>query len=702
MNALLPARTIHDLHRPAWIAAAAILLTANAAGLARAEGIEPLPVIVVVGKSPAELARQPAAVTIVTAEQLRQQQPRSTEEALRGVPGVSIKPEEETAIVGNIGIRGLSSADYKTMILEDGAPIAPGLFVGNGRYYNPRIQRMDSIEILRGASSLRYGPSTIGGVINYITKSPRDGIEVGLRAGSFSTREVNLEAGGRAASRDASFGAFITHVTSDGFMDKGYDMTDVMLKAGLALGDNQRIGLKYTDYANDANISYRGLLLGEYRAGALDNPAPDDFFLTGRRSLDLNHEWTLGERARLNTVVFGSETYRDYWRYATNNAASAAAGRWVYTDNLNGNNRSFERVGIDSRLHLEHGSFGITNETELGLRYMTEEMHDTTVAATRASPRTGSLNRDVVDSADSWALYAQNRFVLSDSVAVTAGLRAEFYEQRRVDRRRTPAQGNGASTSNTELMPGAGITWRAAHGLQLFANVYQAFSPALNGDALNGLDDQQLDAERSINVEAGLRGGEGRLRYELTAFLLDFDNQIIPANSNSEFQVTNGGKTRHSGVEAGASAELGHGLSLSGNVTYIGTARFSGDRFTRAGALTTRDGSRIPYTPEWLANLSLAYQHGGLRGALSLHHTAAQFTDVANTRELTENLTGFFTGRIPGYTLADLSITQQVNERLDIGATVKNLADKRYIASLRQGIYVGPERAVDVSVRYRF
>jgi Fe(3+) dicitrate transport protein len=33
---------------------------------------------------------------------------------------------------------------------------------------------------------------------------------------------------------------------------------------------------------------------------------------------------------------------------------------------------------------------------------------------------------------------------------------------------------------------------------------------------------------------------------------------------------------------------------------------------------------------------------------------------------------------------------------------VKNVADERYIASLRQGIYVGPERSYDMGISYRF
>src|SRR5690606_30494394 len=180
-------------------------LAAAPASAQESEDAEPdrsLPTIVVIGKAEDAIDRQPAAVSLVTTEALELRQPRSTEEALRGVPGVAIKPEEETAIVSNIGIRGLSAADYKTLILEDGAPVAPGLFVGNARYYNPRIQRMDSIEVLRGAASLRYGPSTIGGVINCVTKQPRDGVEVGLRAGSFDTREATLELGASTPSGD--------------------------------------------------------------------------------------------------------------------------------------------------------------------------------------------------------------------------------------------------------------------------------------------------------------------------------------------------------------------------------------------------------------------------------------------------------------------------------------------------------------------
>lgn len=662
-----------------------------------------MPKVVVVGTQEGDIESQPGSVSVISEEDLELRQPRSTEDALRSVPGVTIKGEEESGVVANIGVRGLSAGDYKTLILEDGVPIAPGLFVGNGRYYNPRIQRMEAIEVLKGAASLRYGPSTIGGVINYITKDPEDGAALSLRTGSFNTHETSLEIGGSSPSQEARFGAVITHVTSDGFMDKGYDMTDVMIKAGMVVGENHWLSVKFTNYKNDANISYRGLFLQAYLDGADYNPAPDDYYLTGRRSIDLNHEWEISEYLSLKTLIYGSETHRDYWRYGVDGAASADAGRWIYTDNLNGNNRNFDRVGIDSRLSVKHKSLGIHNDAEIGIRVMSESMDDQTIGATRATPRTGSINKDVKDSADSLALHMQNRFAITDAFALTAGVRVERYEQTRLNHR--AATDNQVDTSNTEVLPGLGITYQFNPALQLFGSIYKAFSPALNSDALEGtegLQDQQLDAERSVNVEVGVRGAHGRFDYELAAFHMDFDNQIIPANSNTQFQTTNGGETVHQGFEAALGIELGAGFRLTGNATYIPTAEFSGDRLDSNGNVTTPDGNRITYSPEWVANLGLEYSVGSLRTALNLHHTGEQYTDVLNTVAINERTSGFFTGRINNYTLLDLNAVYELNPSVSFSVSVKNLTDEHYIASLRQGIYVGPERSFDVGMRVKF
>lgn len=645
------------------------------------------------------IAQHTGAVSIVSAEQIEMIQPRSTEDILKRVPGVYVKPEEESAIVVNVGIRGLSSADYKTTVLEDGVPVAPGLFVGNARYYNPRASRIDSVEVLKGSAALRYGPGNIGGVINYRTKQPKDGISIDTSIGSWDTYRTTVELGGSSPNKDSVFGAILSHEKSDGFMGKGYESKDAVIKAGTAIGDNQTIGVKFTHYENDANISYRGVFLNEYNNKSDRNPAPDDYFLTERQSFDINHRWDITDGMRLDSLFYWSDMSRDYWRFGVNNTASAAAKEWIYTDSLNGNNRSFQRYGAETRLTAENQLAGVSGEAEIGLRYLTEKMFDQTIQATRATPRTGVIAQDRIDSAESFALYAQNRFALTEQLSITPALRVERYTQERVDLR----NGRSAKTDNTEVMPGLGATFQVNPAAQVYASVYEAFAPALNGDSLNGLEDQQLDAEKSLNIELGVRGTQDQLGYELTVFRMDFDNQIVPANSNTNFQRTNGGKTLHQGLEGAISYDFGNGLDVFANLTWIADAEFNGDRFAANGVtLTTPDGNRIPYTPEWVANVGVAYEVNDWRTQLSAHYMDSQFTDVLNTKPIAENTSGFFTGQLNAYTTVDLTSRYQVNPQLEVYGSIKNLLDEHYIASLRQGIYVGPERSFETGVKYRF
>jgi len=664
----------------------------------RTQQVVVLPTIQVIGSQEDSISKIPGAAVIVSQEQIQQFTPSSTEEILKRVSGVYVKPEEESAIVGNIGMRGISSADYKTLILEDGVPVAAGLFVGNGRYYNPRIQRMDSIEVLKGSSALRYGPMNIGGVVNYRTKQPKDGALVDLSIGSWDTYKTTVELGGSSPTKDSNVGAILSWAKSDGFMDKSYEMKDAVIKAGTAIGDNQWVGVKFTHYENDANISYRGQFLGEYHAKKKNNPAPDDWFLTERNSFDINHRWDINADTELQTLLYWSEMNRDYWRYGVNATASQAAGRWIYTDNVSGNNRAFERIGAETRLIAKNTIFNLPGEAEIGLRVMNEKMDDVTINATRATPRTGTTAKDTKDSAKSVALYAQNRFDISDQLSVTPGVRVERYEQQRDDKQKNET----VKTSNTEVMPGLGVTYQFIPAVQLYASVYKAFSPALNGDSLSGMKDQKLDAETAVSWELGLRGQQDAVRYELTAFRMDFDNQIIPANSNSDFQTTNGGKTYNQGLEGAVSLEFENGFDVFANLTWIANAEFKGDRYNKNGSLKSKDGDRVPYTPEWVANLGLGYTYAGLRSQLSANYTGSQFTDELNTKPIVENTSGLFTGKIDAYTTVDLTTRYTLNDQVEFYGAVKNLEDKRYIASLRQGIYVGPERSFEAGVRYRF
>ncbi|MGY6553928.1 MAG: TonB-dependent receptor family protein [Wenzhouxiangella sp.] len=654
-----------------------------------------LPRIRVVPPDDVSVALTPGAVYEVTAADVEMVQPRSIEDLLRRVPGIFIKREEDSAVVTNIGVRGLPAADYKTLLLEDGVPVQFGIFVGNSRYYSPRVQRMDGVEILKGASALRYGPNNIGGVINFLTRTPEDGVAVRARVGSWNTREAVVDIGGTSPSRDARFGLIATHASSDGWQDKGWDMTDVMVKAGSAVGDGHYVGVKFSYYKNDANISYRGLFPDAFEAGANFNPAPDDFFETDRTAFDINHEWQISRNLSLQTVFFWSEGTREYWRFLIDGATSNADGLtvWNFTDTVQGNNRSVERYGFDSRLNLQHELFGLDNQAEFGLRYFKEEMLDLTVRANRATPRTpmGPLQRDRLDSGESLALFAQNRFDITNDFSVTAGLRVETYEQARKDRRRP---GEPVDTfTNTEWLPGIGATYQVNPAVQLYGSFYIAFAPPLVGSVV-GSDDVPTDAERSANIDVGVRGGGDAFRYQVNLFRKDFSNQVDPGVSG--IRAPNEGSALIEGMELVLGFDLGAGFALDGNVTWVPTAEFGEDRPGQA-----LKGNRFADSPEWLGNLTLSYQTDRLRAALMFNYVGRAFGDGMNRREINP-LTGGFGGLIPSYYTFDLTAAYDFNDQVGVFGGIRNLLDERYISGLRQGIYVGPERSFDIGLRYRF
>ena len=85
----------------------------------------------------------------------------------------------------------------------------------------------------------------------------------------------------------------------------------------------------------------------------------------------------------------------------------------------------------------------------------------------------------------------------------------------------------------------------------------RAFKDAITSDGVA----LQLDAELSWNYEVGARyTAINGLSFEVTGFLLDFSNQIIPVSQSSGSAGTgliNGGRSKHIGIEAGVTIDAG-------------------------------------------------------------------------------------------------------------------------------------------------
>ena len=171
-----------------------------------ATGQQSLQEVVITGS----LIRRPAsetaeAVTVITADGLRQQGITSVEQALNtltsNVPAINIASSvgEFTGGGTYANLRGLGEG--RTLVLLDGERLAPNAFSGNAVDLSGiPFSAVDSIQVLREGASSLYGSDAIAGVINFITKKNFQGVEIG------GTINRPQEAGGSSQQADFTLG----------------------------------------------------------------------------------------------------------------------------------------------------------------------------------------------------------------------------------------------------------------------------------------------------------------------------------------------------------------------------------------------------------------------------------------------------------------------------------------------------------------
>ena len=672
----------------------ALLFSGSYSALAKAQDIE-LPRIDIVGREENALRKIPGTVDVINQKKMEELQPQSLQDVLKIVPGVNVRGDEGgLGSIPNIGIRGLNpSRSSKVLLLEDGAPIQPSLFISNASYYSPPVESISGIEVLKGASGLKYGPSNIGGVVNYLSKTPAPGFKFTGKAGNYGYRLAEIEAGGRSSTNGAIGGINLIQSESNGYQDNGFKMYDILMKGGIEIAQNQWLSLKYTHYDNNINTSYVGLRPNQYISRSKANPAPNDRFITQRNAVDLNHSVEINSDTKINTLMYWSKLSRDYWRQSivrrTQDATVFKACN-LGADCLIGRNREFQMLGLDSRISHAYQALGISNEAEFGVRLHTESQINQLVSS-KTLAYSGRVSFHEDNRANSLAMYAQNRFLLSKDFALIPGVRVESYNQTRSN----VVTGKSGSAKNIETIPQIGATWQIIPQAQAYGSVYKGFAPAQLATAIDDKGvDQQLAPERSTNAELGLRGKAGAFSYDSAVFSMNFSNQIVNQSLAAGISKANGGKSLHQGAELALAYEFGSGWGINGNATYIPVAKFVGTNSLG------RDGNRIPYTPKLTSNLGVSFKKNGFNTLVSLNYVSTQYADSANT--VAQNTIGTL-GEVPAFATVNWSANYAINKDWKVFGVINNVFDKRYISSRSpDGIFAGAPLNFQAGMSYQF
>lgn len=676
------------------------------------------PQVDVIGRRPALINRIPGSANIITEASLKNDKPISGNEMLKKVTGINVVDEECAGLRANVGIRGLDpDRSRNVLMMEDGIPIALAPYGEPEMYYTPAIDRMKSIEVLKGSGSILYGPQTIGGVINYITYDPPLDPTISLSVRGGDGGYFNGQAAYGTTIDNFGFQFGLLHKQGDRIGVTRFDINDLTAKLRFQTGENSRIGIKLAYYDENSNSTYIGLTSSMYDNGEYYTIiAPNDELDVRRYSASLTHDYFFSESAFLRTTVYGYTTTRnwlrqDFSRTPVSNGTGVVYGDTtvsrgaIYMLNSTANrNRQFEVAGVEPRINYNYNIGNHKNEFEGGFRFHYERAFEQRLDGQNADAKSGNLREDEIRTGYAESIFAQNRIFITSNFTVIPGIRLEnFHFERDIFR---IAYKDTSIKNNDDLftpIPGIGFNYNFNNDYSIFAGVHRGYAPPRIKDAITSSGETlNLDAELSWNYEAGIRANfVAPIYFELTGFLMDFSNQVIPVSVSSGGSGTglvNGGETMHIGAEAGIRFDLNQLLrtnsviSLSAYSTYVNST-YTNDRFITVGIESVNvNGNKLPYAPDFTFTSGLDFKAPfGLGINISATYVGEQFTDELNTIDASPSGE---TGLMSSFITADLTLSYLVSDlNSSVYFSVKNLTDERYIESRRpQGIKVSIPR----------
>jgi Fe(3+) dicitrate transport protein len=694
---------------------------------------------------PGALDTLPGSSSVLTREQIEARNPFSIIETIREIPGLHVVAEDVAGTHLNIGMRGLNPRrSSRTLLLEDGAPTVFFAPYGDpSAHYSTPLDRVDRIEVLKGSGQILYGPQTMGGMINFVTRPvPTDGTRGNVRitGGDRGYYDGHFNVG--TGTENGGVMIDVLKNRGDGIRrEHGFDLQDIALKGMYKISSSQRITGKYSNFREDSRFSETGLTAAEYlvnpfRASGNLSDLRQERFTMDRNTAQVIHELDLNSDAKLSTQVYYTKTNRQSRRFRefeyddNNNEFALEDGEHAIRP------RTYQTYGVEPKLQLRHNSFGVKNEAVFGFRYHEERIDRKKYEFNGdfANPPLGDerlkLNVRAV------AAYAQNTFLHGDW-AVTPGIRFErisydkaLFEGDALDE---PTQGvtNTLKHSKSLALPGLGVAWNGLQSTTVFAGVHKGFAPPRpdRDVGANGLIATR--PETAITSELGVRTSAFKAgTAEATLFNMDISDLVVQGGGGNNL-FRNAGRAQHTGFEVAGRLNTGqllfnqqNNVFVSASYTNLFTAKFK-EGGTVAGEGedgygTYEAGNRLPYAPRHTLTLNLSYERpDGWRGRIGLTHLSQQFANTQNYRGTSpEGYTGLVNlgngtpagqdenglfGEIPALTLANASLSYTpVGQKTTWFATVENLTDKRYFNARTNGLQPGRPRMVFFGVRQSF
>jgi Fe(3+) dicitrate transport protein len=625
------------------------------------------------------------------------------------VPGIHIWESDPSGIQIGIAARGLSpNRSWEFNVRQNGYDISADPFGYPEAYYNPQLQAVQRIEVVRGQGSLQYGPQ-FGGLVNYIL---RNGSEI-KKPFEFETQQTigsnNLfnsynAIGGQ--TNKVHYYSFFDHRNGDGWRENSRYFTNA--------------GYGTVTYAFSKKFSLSAELMHSHirsqQPGGLTDAQFEDNAQQSLRSRNwFDIKWTtpalianyyFNDKARWNTKVFATIGDRSsvgfmqgiHIKDSINAATRDYNNRALQVD-------QYRNYAMESRIITDYNVAGFENTVSGGIRLYTGTTYRRadgkgTTGTNYDVSVIGDYPRDIEFGSRNAAAFVENIFRLSDKFLIVPGIRYEWLEGSASGRNGFNSAGEpiilqDVTRSRSFLLAGVGAEFHPTNNTEFYANYTQAYRPIqfanLQAPPTTDVIDPNLKDAKGYNIDFGYRGKlKDYLQFDVSTFYLQYNNRvgtISPVGANYRL-VTNVGASTSKGFEGyvefnpvrAFSKNINSDLILFGSYGYT-DAKYSGDHKD-----ANTKGKKVENAPEHIlrAGASAGYKQFLLTG--QVNYVSETFSDANNTLTPTTNAQN---GLIPSYVVTDLTATYKFSEKLNIKSGVNNLFDKNYFTR-RAGGYPGP------------
>lgn len=641
------------------------------------------------------------------------------------VPGVTIWENEGSGIQINVGVRGLSpNRSWELNTRQNGYDISSDVFGYPEAYYNPPLEAVETIELVRGGSSLQFGPQ-FGGMLNYVLKretKKKFSFETQNTVGSYGLMSSYNAIGGNLEK----FSCYVyNHSRSaDGWRENSeYTVRNTHAFVEYRFTVNTILSAEYTsmDYSMQ---QAGGLTDAQFEANSRQSLRERNWFGTPWNVFSINFDTKISDRLTSNTKLFGLVGERNSVGFtatpnvvdAINPATNDYANRRVDRD-------FYENYGIENRNIYKYKLGKIHNNLAFGVRlYRADTRRAQSGIGTTGSDFDLTINgkfaRDLDFTTENVAVFAENQFKVTDKFSVTPGFRYEYIKNTG-EGRFSVSGGNDVAfpdktISRSQPLFGLGLEYKF-RTTNIYANITQAYRPVLFSDltppAVTDVIDPNLEDASGFNADLGFRGTlQNFLNFDFSLFYLSYNNRIggVSQYVNNDptqgtfIYRTNLGETVNKGIEGFFNINFTKLFEIEkpyGNLDAFASISFIDSRYTDFSVFTTSgtapnitisetnlSGNRVENAPRYIHNFGLSWSTNNISATAQYRMSGRIFTDANNTSTPSAN---GITGLLDGYNVFDLSTEYKFLYNYNIRAGINNLLDEQY-ATRRAGGYPGP------------